>query len=306
MVFPQRIALPTGLSATRTGRQLDWIMTPTRFNFASGWQDQEGLLKALLPAVLAAGRVEKGYFRSGVAVVTKADTTPVTRADQEAEALLMAHLARVAPAVPVVAEEAMAAGQKPGALGRAFFLVDPLDGTREFINGRPEFTINVALVIDGQPLFGVIYAPVTGAFYATIGAQRAISGRFDPETSESEAWAAIKAGTTLAARRPPLDGLIAVASYSHMNDATRRYLATFPVKETRQAGSSLKFCLVAAGEADIYPRVGPTAEWDIAAGHAILAAAGGSLTALDGTAIQYGKLQQGFKNPDYVARGLLK
>lgn len=259
------------------------------------------LADALLTAVLAAARVELAYFSSHVEVITKADDTPVTAADREAEAILLKAIEAIAPNVPVVAEEAMASGAEVAAPGDCFFLIDPLDGTREFISKRGEFTINIALVRNGTPVFGLIYAPVSGDLYVTLSTTACAHARLTPDANP-ERLAAMTL-TPVRVRRPPDDGLVAMVSRSHMNKSTEDFLATLPIAERRSAGSSLKFCLVAAGEADVYPRVGATSEWDIAAGHAILAAAGGTLLAMDGSPLRYGKVAAKFKNPSYVAWG---
>ena len=265
----------------------------------------EGLAEALLPAVLEAGAVEMRHYRAGVAVETKADQSPVTLADQEAEAILTAAIAKAAPGIPIVAEEAVAAGVLP-VLGRQFFLVDPLDGTREFINKRDEFTVNIALVEDGVPRFGIVFVPALGDFYVTLGDRRS-------------AWARIAEGMRpgslaetglrdIGVRTPDLGGLTAVASRSHLTPETETYLNRYSVASRRDAGSSLKFCLIARGEADIYPRLGPTMAWDTAAGHAVLLAAGGMVTQLSGTPLTYGlrssgSLKERLLNPHFVAWG---
>ncbi len=263
--------------------------------------DYRQICDALLPSVLAAAKVQLAYMRTGVSVTTKADKTPVTLADQESEAILLAALAKFAPGVPVIAEEAMAAGVQP-TIGQRFFLVDPLDGTREFIAGRGEFTINIALVVNGQPGFGLIYAPATGRFFVTPADGMAVEADLDANTSANS----LSDVTTRAikTRSPPEGGMVAVASRSHMTEATTRFLARFPISDSRSAGSSMKFCLVARGDADIYPRIeGRTCEWDIAAGHAILRAAGGDVTEPDGTALRYGKVGEHYYNGDFVAWG---
>ena len=262
------------------------------------------LADAVLPSVLAAARIQMGYFRSGTAVITKADTTPVTAADRLSEAVILAALAQIAPSVPVIAEEAMAAGVMPQ-LGpepdAEFFLVDPLDGTREFINGRPEFTINIALVRGGVPRFGLIYAPASGILTATLGDDHCVEAYVAPDAAVTRL-----AELTLNAihtRTAPAAGLVAVASLSHNSPGTDAFLAQYTIIRRIAAGSSLKFCLVAKGNADIYPRVGPTCEWDVAAGHAILRAAGGTVTRLDGARFGYGNQAGRFRNPDFVAWG---
>jgi 3'(2'), 5'-bisphosphate nucleotidase len=260
--------------------------------------EHEQLARALLPSVLEAGAIEMHYYRSGVAIERKADASPVTAADREAEAVLLAALAHIAPGVPVVAEEAVARGVTPQ-VSDAFFLVDPLDGTREFINQRDEFTVNVALVQSGKPVFGIVFAPALGELCATHGPARAGHVRLDagPTAAAAVDFADIRT------RRPDHDALVAVASRSHHAAEDDDVLKRYRVTERRTAGSSLKFCVLARGEADIYPRVGPTMEWDTAAGHAVLAAAGGSVTELDGSPFVYGKWDKAFLNPGFVAWG---
>ena len=221
-------------------------------------------------------------------VVAKGDASPVTVADERAEALIVAALHELAPAIPIVAEEAVAAGQVP-AVGDRFWLVDPLDGTKEFIKRNGEFTVNIALIEDGRPVLGVVCAPALDRLYAGatgVGAYVLDSGGRRP----------------LRCRAVPPEGLTVVASASHGDPGLLDdYLRGRPVAARRAIGSSLKLCLVAAGEADLYPRFGRTMEWDIAAGHAVLAAAGGAVTDLAGAPLGYGK--PGFDNPAFVARG---
>ncbi len=263
-------------------------------------RDYAGLADACLVLALGAGRVQMRHARAGFAVETKADATPVTLADRESERLILDGLTAVAPDIPVIAEEESAAGRQP-VIGARFFLVDPLDGTKEFVAGRAEFTINIALIEAGVPVFGLVYAAALGRLFLTLGAAHAIEADVQPD-------AAIATVAGLDARRiqvrpPDPAALVAVASRSHMNPATEALLARYAIRERRTAGSSLKFCLVAKGEADIYPRIGPTCEWDTAAGHAILRAGGGDVLTLDGAPMLYGKAAQHFRNPDYIAWG---
>jgi 3'(2'), 5'-bisphosphate nucleotidase len=262
--------------------------------------DCRRLVEGLLPAVLAAGRIEMRHFAAGVAVETKADTTPVTIADHEAEAVLIEGLHKVAPGVPVIAEEAVAAGRVP-AIRDAFFLVDPLDGTRAFIKRSPEFTINVGLVEGDRPVFGIIYAPALDELFATLGPDEAVEARIAPDVRPVGLdTLSLK---QLRTRRPDPEALVAFTSRSHAAQSTEAFLARLPITETRKASSSLKFCLIAKGEADLYARLGQTSEWDTAAGHAILAAAGGCVTMIDGSPLLYGKSSDGFINPHFVAWG---
>ncbi len=261
-------------------------------------EEYRPLVEALLPAVLAAGRIEVAHFAAGVVVETKADTTPVTIADHEAEEVLTEALHSTAPGIPVIAEEAVAAGRVP-ATPDAFFLVDPLDGTRAFIKGSPEFTINIGLIVDGQPVFGIIYAPALDQFYATIGPHESVEAKISVEAKDVRLDDC--ALTRLATREPDPNALIAFASRSHASQSTDAFLQRLPIAEKRKASSSLKFCLIARGEADLYARLGQTSEWDTAAGQAILAAAGGCVTTLDGRPLIYGKRQVGYANPHFIA-----
>lgn len=244
-------------------------------------------LEQLVRIAQAAGAVVMRHYEEGASARFKADRSPVTDADEEAEKLILAQLALDFPGVPVVAEEEAAAGRIVDA-GTHFFLVDPVDGTKEFIRRGGEFTVNIGEVRDGAPVAGVVFAPAIGRLF--VGA--AGEGAFE-----------LSSGTLkkIAARTAEGDGLVAVSSKSHPDAQTDALLKTLTIKGHVNAGSSLKFCLVAAGEADIYPRAGQTMEWDTAAGHAVLAAAGGSVTDWDGNPFRYGK--PGFLNTAFIARG---
>lgn len=245
-------------------------------------------LAALARIVRAAGTVVMRHYQAGASARLKADSSPVTDADEEAERVILAGLAEAFPGIPVVAEEEAAAGRIAEA-GAHFFLVDPLDGTKEFLRGTGgEFTVNIGEIVGGVPVTGVVYAPALERLFAG--------------SREDGAFAQDGDGTLrLAARLPPEDGLVAVSSKSHPDAKTAALLESLTIKAHRTAGSSLKFCLVAAGEADIYPRAGRTMEWDTAAGHAVLLAAGGSVTNWDGTPFTYGK--PGFENGAFIAKG---
>ena len=250
------------------------------------------LLEAAVRSALRAGQAILPLYRSGCAVTLKADASPVTEADRAAEAIILADLAAAAPGVPVVAEEEVAGGRVP-ATADLFFLVDPLDGTREFVDGRDDFTVNIALVHDGAPLLGVVYAPAHGRLYAG-------------DVADGGAWTAPVADgrpgarEALAVRAPP-ERLTVVASRSHRSAAIDAYLAALPVGAIVASGSSLKLCILAHGAADLYPRCSTTCEWDIAAGDAVLRAAGGRLVDAQGAPMRYGKL--GFHNGGFVATG---
>ena len=247
------------------------------------------LLEELVRIAEAAGqRILEVYGRE-FDVRSKVDSSPVTEADERAEALILERLDRLTPRLPIVSEEAFAAGIVPE-IGASFWLVDPLDGTREFVNRNGEFTVNIALIENGSPVLGVVYAPAVGRLYY---------GR-----SRAGAWLVEQDGPRrIHCRHAPDAGVTVISSRSHGDAAAlERYLSGRAVVASRQAGSSLKFCLLAAGEADLYPRFGRTMEWDTAAGHAVLAAAGGRVTTLDGAPLRYGK--PGFENPHFVAMGL--
>lgn len=246
------------------------------------------LLNALLPVVKAAGRVVMDVYRTDFVVYGKADCSPVTEADKRAEALIVTALQAITPDVPIVAEEAVASGRIP-AVGEAFWLVDPLDGTKEFISRNGEFTINIALIESGQPVLGVVFAPALERLYGgAVG-----TGAFVEDVSGRH---------RIECRSPAARELTAVASRSHGNvEALQAFVANNNVVKLINAGSSLKLCLVASGEADIYPRFGRTMEWDIAAGHAVLVAAGGQVIDVEGARLSYGKPH--FANPHFVAWG---
>jgi len=257
--------------------------------------DTSALVQSLIYTAQRAGGAIMAVYATDFAVKDKADASPVTVADEAAERIILADLAAIAPGVPVVAEESVAAGLVPVIADR-FFLVDPLDGTREFVSRRDEFTVNVALVENGEPVLGVVFAPARHELYwGDVKAGKAGHIDADPDGTMPSM------GTAIHARQAPPRGLTAVASRSHRTPETDAFLSNYPVSEFLSIGSSLKFCLVAAGKADLYPRIGTTMEWDTAAGHAVLSAAGGSVTDLEGGPFRYGK--PGFRNGNFVARG---
>jgi 3'(2'),5'-bisphosphate nucleotidase len=251
------------------------------------------MIDAAIEAGRAAHRIYLGHFE----VQRKADQSPVTTADHASEAIILERLKQAEPGVPVVAEEEVAAGRQP-AIGSEFFLVDPLDGTKEFIQRNGDFTINIALVRDGDPVLGVVYAPVTAALYiGDVIVGSALRGNCPADSGQTTPREAIQV------RRPPAQGLTAVVSRSHSTPETEAYLKHYQIAQRVSVGSSLKFCLVAAGEADLYPRLGPTMEWDTAAGQAVLVAAGGSVLAPGGAPLAYGK--PGLRNSFFIASGQL-
>ncbi len=261
-------------------------------------KDHDALIAALLPAVREAGRLEMAHFTNGVKFEQKADRSPVTAADREAEAVLLAALSRVAPDVPVVAEEEIAAGASCE-YARRFFLVDALDGTRLFIRGKPEFSINIGFVEDGKTRFGLIYLPPSERLFVT----RSDGGSYETRLSyRDEAPFAALHFTRLTTRTPDLDALVAFNSRGS-GSASSDLLATLKVRDAKPLGSSMKFCLIAAAEGDLYARFGETYEWDTAAGQAILEAAGGCVTKIDGTPLTYGHYDRGFRNPYFIAWG---
>ena|SRR5579871_410187 len=242
-----------------------------------------------------AGRVIMAIPRAALGAEHKPDGTPVSRADLEAERLVRARLAAVLPAVAVIAEESFAPRRDP--VPERFLLVDPLDGTLEFLSGHKDFTVNIALIDAGRPAAGAICAPALGEVY--LGGTRAYRG----EWGAGGIFPGVKRLTAIKTAAVPDLGVRAVASRSHLDAATERFLREQGVKSLRAVGSSLKFCFVACGEADVYPRLAPTMEWDTAAGHAILRAAGGCVVGLDGSPLRYGKSDAGFRNEGFIAWG---
>ncbi|HEY7608771.1 MAG TPA: 3'(2'),5'-bisphosphate nucleotidase CysQ [Alphaproteobacteria bacterium] len=254
-------------------------------------------LAALLPAVVAiarkAGAAIMRYFRGEYATAHKDDRSPVTDADHAADAAIKPALAALLPGVAVVTEESVATAPSPESLGAArYWLVDPLDGTKEFVAHRAEFTVNIALVEKGRPVLGVLHVPPENLTYAAAGPGSAVKIAGDAPPAPIEARAAPEAGLVVAHSR----------SHNRWNDLDD-FLKPYRVAERVIMGSALKFGLIAEGRADLYPRLGPTSEWDTAAGQAILEAAGGSVVDREGRRLAYGKPR--FLNPPFVARGRL-
>ena len=236
-----------------------------------------------------AGRAILEIYNSDFAVASKEDKSPVTDADQQAEDLILAAIrTEIVGAWPIVAEEAVASGFVPEVGDAPFWLVDPLDGTKEFISRRGEYTVNIALIENRQPVLGVVHAPAIGATYwgSPLGAFAMKDGGGVQE---------------IHCRPMPKTGLVAVASRSHRTPETDSFLAKYDVAEAISSGSSIKFCLIAEGRADLYPRTGRTMEWDTAAGDAVVRFAGGRVTTIDGGDFLYGK--PGFENPHFVVYG---
>ena len=249
----------------------------------------EALSRELCHLAERAGREILGVYGSAFTVRGKHDSTPVTDADERAEEIILAGLAELEPGLAVVAEEQASAGRVPEVGDHPFFLVDPLDGTREFVNRNGEFTVNIALIADSRPRLGVVHLPALEETYWCDASMRAWRRRHGGEAER------------IRCRQAP-EALVVIASRSHRNAKTEAFLEDYCVGEIVSAGSSLKLCRIAEGRADMYPRLGRTMEWDIAAGHAVLQAAGGSVRTLDGAPLRYGK--PGFDNPHFVARGL--
>ena len=249
--------------------------------------EHQQLIDALADAAREAGEAILHIVRRGFEVERKRDTSPVTEADRAAELIILAALARAAPGVPVIAEEEVAAGRIP-AHDDTYFLVDPLDGTKEFVRGGSDYTVNIGLIVGGVPKLGVVFAPATGRLHGgLVGAG---------------SWLDEGTGRSPIQTRPRADQVAAVASKSHLTQSTIDYLeAAVGTCGYLSVGSSLKFGVVAEGQADIYPRLSPTSEWDTAAGHAILLAAGGRVDGPNGGPLSYGK--KAFLNRGFVATG---
>nr|WP_284316498.1 3'(2'),5'-bisphosphate nucleotidase CysQ [Labrys miyagiensis] len=248
----------------------------------------DDLAHAFADIAREAGAAIMQIYARGCAARMKEDRSPVTEADEVAEAIILERLAKLVPDVPVVAEECAAKGVLPDNVGTRFILVDPLDGTKEFINRNGEFTVNIALIENGRPVAGCVFAPAVDTLYA----------------GGDTAWR-VQNGVTseIATRDYPSEGLTALCSRSHPDPKSEAFLANYTIADRSEAGSSLKFCRVAEGAADVYPRFGPTMEWDVAAGHAVLSAAGGTVLMPGGAPFTYGKTESGFKNVAFVAWG---
>jgi len=257
--------------------------------------DLASMIEQFEDLALKAGAVIMPFYENGCETMIKDDDSPVTAADQAAEAIILAGLRAAFPDIPVVAEEEICAGHMPETLGRRFFLVDPLDGTREFINQRSDFTVNIALIEDGKPIAGTVYAPVRGDLF---------SG-YDSTATHVEVTKDGQGQRIALQVKGRAKAEVAVASRSHRTAETDAFLQDHQITDCVSVGSSLKFCLLAKGEADIYPRFGRTMEWDTAAGDAVLRAAGGLTTCSDGSVFAYGKQNQThdapFANPFFIS-----
>jgi 3'(2'), 5'-bisphosphate nucleotidase len=238
----------------------------------------------------AAARLILPLWRSGLAVTHKADESPVTEADHRAEALILEELRKRFGDTPIISEEDAARFGTPDAIGPRFFLVDPLDGTKAFVRGDPNFTVNIALIANHRPVAGAVAAPPTGEVWFTAGG-RAMKRRDGgaPEPVHVRPW--------------PRGDALGLISHTMKDDTVQKLQTQYGFDRKAAMDSSVKLCRIAEGAADIYPRHGPTMEWDIAAGQAVLEAAGGSVTTPEGGPFDYGKAQDGFKNGWFVARG---
>lgn len=263
--------------------------------------DSQTLTDAMIAAALEAGRTILEVRAKGLSVEAKADQSPVTEADRAAEAIIRRRMLEIAPAIPLVGEEGTYDRGAPD-VGDVFFLVDPLDGTKEFVQGGNDFTVNIGLVRHGSPVMGVIYVPALGKlFWGAVG-----EGAWRAEVREGKVE-----GTRSMRVRPLPDGPIdVVASRSHRTPETDAYIRRYSVGNLINRGSSLKFCAVAEGKADLYPRMGRTMQWDTAAGDAILRAAGGKVVTLDGRPLTYGPTgddgPDAFASPWFIAAGSIE
>ena len=260
-------------------------------------QQAEQHLDALTGIVARAAAATLATPFSSVGRRTKDDLSPVTAADEASEAAILEGLSRLLPGIAVIAEESVGRAP-PGRLEPSFVLVDPLDGTKEFLAGRDEFTVNVAIVTNGVPVAGIIAAPAKGLLWRGIPGGRVERLRLQLDGNAPE----FSGGSRIRTRRAP-ERLIATTSRSHLDTATKSFLAQLPLAENLTLGSSLKFCHLAEGEVDVYPRLAPTHEWDIAAGCAVLAAAGGSVVDPAGRPLRFGRQAEDFLVPGFIAWG---
>ena len=237
-----------------------------------------------------AGRLILPIWKTAMTVHTKSDDSPVTEADRKGEALILERLAARFPGIHVISEEDASEFGTPDAVGRQFFLVDPVDGTKAFVRGDPNYTVNIGLIEDGRPVAGAVVAPATGETWFTRGGQA-----FKRTEGGAERPARVRAW--------PKGEAVALVSHTMKPETLQALIDKYGFDTPRPMDSSIKFCRIAEGAADLYPRHGPTMEWDIAAGHAVLIAAGGTVQSEDGSPFIYGKADKGFRNGGFVARG---
>ena len=265
-------------------------------NFQDRSIDRDAIAEIFAELTIEAAVVVMHVYAGDPHARRKADSSMVCDADERAEAVILKGLAERLPWLPVVAEEAASRGEKPKC-GRAFILVDPVDGTREFLHRNGEFTINIGLILDGVPCAGAVYAPAINRLWmAGVNA-------YTLEIEPGAALPPVESRTRIHVRDVPGEGLTALASRSHADAQTELFLAALPIAQRRCAGSSLKFCILAEGKADVYPRFGPTMEWDTAAGDAVLRAAGGAVLDEAGVLLRYGKAESQYRNGSFVAWG---
>ena len=254
--------------------------------------EYQSMLKAVGNIAYEAGMEIMKFYSKNYDSHFKTDGTPVTEADVAAESIILPALQSLTPEIPIVSEESAAGGHIPDISGKNFWLVDPLDGTREFIKGSDEFTVNIGLVINLEPVLGILYSPAKNVTYFGSG----LGSAMKKEKGSSP--------KSINCREIPSKGLDVLVSRSYSTSKRLDdYLSSKKVHSRIPCGSALKFGLLAAGEADLYPRVGPTYEWDTAAGHAIILAAGGNLSTFSGNPLSYGKSEDKFLNPGFIAFG---
>jgi 3'(2'), 5'-bisphosphate nucleotidase len=258
-------------------------------------EDRDAIATALANIALAAGPAVMDAYQSDTQSRPKADGSPVTIADERAEVIIVGKLRAFAPKIAIVAEEESSRGSTP-VIGRRFFLVDPLDGTREFVARNGEFTINVALVEDAQPIAGAVYAPAMARIWFAGRQAFAAKVQLGDSLPSPGSWEVLRSRTARSR-------MTAVASRSHCDSDTEAFLSALDIKEWISVGSSIKFCMIAEGKADVYPRFTPTMEWDTAAADAVVRAAGGCVLQLDGEPLAYGKSQEAFRNVGFVCWG---
>ncbi len=257
--------------------------------------DRQAVTEAIVKIAREAGDKILEIYNRDFEVDTKSDESPVTEADVAAEKIILEGLSKITPEIPVLAEESVAAGRVPDLTGGVFWLVDPLDGTKEFIKKGNDFTVNIGLIINNEPALGVVYAPVLGDLYSGIIGDGATLAKVKNN--------AVVERQPISVRKADLKELTIVASKSHRSDTLEAWLSEFPGANHVSIGSSLKFCLIARGEADLYPRLGPTCEWDTAAAHAVLKAAGGDVLTPDDKPLAYGKDTDTFLNSYFLCKG---
>lgn len=253
-------------------------------------KDENDIGAELAAICEAAAALILPLWRTGLAVAQKADESPVTEADRQGEALILKALAERFPDVPVISEEDASEFGTPDAIGPRFFLVDPLDGTKAFVRGDPHFTVNIGLIEEGRPVAGCVAAPPSGEVWYTQGgvAMKRMPG---------------VAAHPVRVRAWPEGAAVALISHTMKPETADKLAAEYGFHLREPMDSSIKLCRIAEGQADIYPRHGPTMEWDVAAGHAVLEAAGGRMTTVEGQPFRYGKASDGFRNGWFVARG---